>query len=183
MTLRLCGDCNKVFKLSKNNFLGNFNFIANWKWNFSSFLYGKQIFLASKSIISAWARVSENWLSVADYRKYSGFGALFPKIALMLNYPKKQVYITQSSDDLGKSMTSFDAKCGAEDYGLLLACSSTWFWVLGSIFPKFNWCPNTLSRLWLDPLIAFYKIKTWLDVKCGAENFAFFFLCISVFML
>ena len=42
----------------------------------------------------------------------------------MPNYPKKPG-ITQSSDDLGKSKASFDAKCGAEDYGLLQACPST----------------------------------------------------------
>ena len=46
-------DCYKVFRLSKNNFLGNFSFIANRKWNFSSFFYGKQTFLAPKLIILA----------------------------------------------------------------------------------------------------------------------------------
>ena len=81
MTLRLCGTAvfrlrlSKVFRLSKNTFLGNFSFIVNWKWNFSSFFYGKQTFLAPKLIISAWARVSENWQSAADYRKCSSLGS------------------------------------------------------------------------------------------------------------
>ena len=67
-------DRNKVFRLSKNTFQGNFSFIANWKWNFSSFFYSKQTFLAPKSIILAWARVSENWQPAADYRKWSSLG-------------------------------------------------------------------------------------------------------------
>ena len=65
----------KVFRLIKNNFLGNFSFISNWKWNFSSFFYGKQTFLEPKLIFSTWARVSENWLSAADYRKCSSLGS------------------------------------------------------------------------------------------------------------
>ena len=65
----------KVFRLSKNNFLGNFSFIANWKLNFSPFFYGKQPFLPPKSIISARARVSENWHSAAEYRKCSRLGS------------------------------------------------------------------------------------------------------------
>ena len=35
----------------------------------------------------------------------------------MAKYPKTGT--AQSSDDLGKSKTSFDVKCVAEDYGLL----------------------------------------------------------------
>ena len=65
----------KVFKLSKNTFLGNFSFTANWKWNFSSFFYGKQTLLAPKTFISAWARVSENWQSAVDYQKCSSLGS------------------------------------------------------------------------------------------------------------
>ena len=36
-------DHSKVFRLSKNNFLDNFSFIAEWKW-ISSFFYNKQTF-------------------------------------------------------------------------------------------------------------------------------------------
>ena len=68
-------DSEKVFRLSKDTFLGNFSFIANWKWNFSSFFYGKQTLLAPKTFISAWARVSENWQSAVDYRKCSSLGS------------------------------------------------------------------------------------------------------------
>ena len=68
-------DCYQVFRLNKNNFLDNFSFIANWKWNFSSFFYGKQTLLAPKTFISAWARVSENWQSAVDYRKCSSLGS------------------------------------------------------------------------------------------------------------
>ena len=63
-------ECYKVFRMSKNNFLDNFSFIANWKWNFSSFLYGKQTFLAPKSIILTGTRISENWQSAADNQKW-----------------------------------------------------------------------------------------------------------------
>ena len=59
MTLQLRGTTTKS-RLSKNNFLGSFSFIANWKWNFSSFFCGKQTFLGSNTIISTWARGFEN---------------------------------------------------------------------------------------------------------------------------
>ena len=68
-------DCYKVFRLNKSNFLDNFSFITNWKWNSSSFFYGKQTFLAPKWIILIRARVSENWQSAADYRKWSSLGS------------------------------------------------------------------------------------------------------------
>ena len=68
-------DCYKVFRLNKNNFLDNFSFIANWKLNFSSFFYNKQTFLTPKSIILIEGRVSENWQSAADYRKWSRLGS------------------------------------------------------------------------------------------------------------
>ena len=68
-------DCYKVFRLNKNNFLDNFSFIANWKWNLSSFFYGKQTFLVPKSIILIGAKVSENWHSAAGYRKWSSLGS------------------------------------------------------------------------------------------------------------
>ena len=68
-------DSSKVFRLSKNTFLCNFSFIANWKWNFSSFFYGNQTLLAPKTFISGWARVSENWQSAVDYRKCSSLGS------------------------------------------------------------------------------------------------------------
>ena len=68
-------DCYEVFRLSKNNLLVNFSFIANWKWNFSSFFHDKQTFLVPKSIILAWARDSENWQSAADYQKCSSLGS------------------------------------------------------------------------------------------------------------
>ena len=42
----------KVFRLSKNNFLGNFSLIANHKWNFSLFFHGKQQLLARLLITS-----------------------------------------------------------------------------------------------------------------------------------
>ena len=65
----------KVFSLSKNNFVDNFSFIANWKWFFSSFFYDKQTSLAPKLIISTRARVSENWQSTVDYQKWSSLGS------------------------------------------------------------------------------------------------------------
>ena len=42
----------------------------------------------------------------------------FPPNCPNAQLPKK-TGITLSSDDLGKSKTSFDVKCGTEDYGLL----------------------------------------------------------------
>ena len=68
-------DCYKVFSLSKNNFLDNFSFIANWKWFFSSFFRDKQTSLAPKLIISTRARVSENWQWTVDYQKWSSLGS------------------------------------------------------------------------------------------------------------
>ena len=68
-------DCYKVFRLNKNNFLDNFSFISNWKWNFSSIFYGKPTFLAPKSIILIRARASENWQSEADCRKWPSLGS------------------------------------------------------------------------------------------------------------
>ena len=68
-------DCYKVFRLNKNNFLDNFSFITNWKWNFSSFFYSKQTFLVPKSIILIGAKVSENWQSAVDYWKWSSLGS------------------------------------------------------------------------------------------------------------
>ena len=59
-------DCYKVFRLNKNNFLDNFSFIANWKYNFSSFFYERDFD----------QRVSENWQSAAaDYQKWSSLGS------------------------------------------------------------------------------------------------------------
>ena len=54
-------DCYKVFRLNTKNFLDNFSFIANWEWNFSSFFYSKQNFLAPNSIILIGAMVFKNW--------------------------------------------------------------------------------------------------------------------------
>ena len=70
MTLWLCRTAT-VFRLSKNNFLDSFSFIANGKLNFLSFFYIKQTFLVPKLIISTGARFSENWQSATDNWKWS----------------------------------------------------------------------------------------------------------------
>ena len=63
------------------------------------------------------------------------FGSSFPKLLQIPEY----LWNRYSSTHRGQwhySKVSFDVKQGAEDFGLLFRCPSTWFVVLGPSFPK-----------------------------------------------
>ena len=71
-----------------------------------------------------------------------GIRARFPQIAPIPEY----LWNRYSSTHRGQwhySKVSFDVKQGAEDFGLLFRCPSTWFGVFGPSFPKLPQYPNT----------------------------------------